>query len=184
MTIELPFAGLLAAAAASGGGEGPVSVPLVMWTGLTFLIVLFTLKNFAWEPILEQLERREGAIRGAIEGAERERGEANGLREQYEQRLQGSREEGQALIEEAREDARKIRERGQREGDEARKQQVEAAGREISMAKAKALNEVSGHAGSLALDIARRVVGRSIGDADGKRLVDEALTEIEGGGNS
>lgn len=184
MTIEIPFAWLLAAADASAAGEGPVSLPLVLWTGLTFLIVLFTLKNFAWEPILEQLERREGAIRGAIEGAERERGEATGLREQYEQRLQGSREEGQALVEEARDDARKIRERGQQEGDEARKQQVEAAEREISMAKAKALNEVAAHAGGLALDIARRVIGRSLGEADGKRLVDEAIVEIEGGGKS
>lgn len=184
LTIELPFIGVLALAEASDGSQGLIDLPLVLWTGVTFVIVLFTLKQFAWGPILEQLERREGAIRGAIEGAERERGEAAGLREQYEQRLQGSREEGQVLIEEAREDARKIRDRGHREGDEARQQQVEAASREISMAKAKALNEVTGHAGSLALDIARRVVGRSISDADGKRLVDEALREIEVSGKS
>ena len=103
LTIELPFIGVLALAEASDGSQGLIDLPLVLWTGVTFVIVLFTLKQFAWGPILEQLERREGAIRGAIEGAERERGEAAGLREQYEQRLQGSREEGQVLIEEARE---------------------------------------------------------------------------------
>ena len=48
----------------------------IIWTLITFVLVLLVLKKWAWPPILSALDEREQSIRIAIEGAEQARQEA------------------------------------------------------------------------------------------------------------
>ena len=44
---------------------------LIVWIGLTFLILLFLLRKFAWGPITSALNEREGKITESMEQAEK-----------------------------------------------------------------------------------------------------------------
>src|SRR5262245_16537709 len=76
-----------AAAAKHGAGEkaeGETSVfgqalDLGIWTIVVFLVLLWVLSRFAWQPMLEGLRRREESIRGALDEAQRAREEAKTL---------------------------------------------------------------------------------------------------------
>ena len=46
-------------------------IGLMIWTIVTFAAVLFVLGRFAWKPLLEALEAREGGIRADIKAADK-----------------------------------------------------------------------------------------------------------------
>src|SRR5438067_12872126 len=52
-------------------GLTDINVALVVWTLVTFGLLLIVLKRFAWHPILETIENREKTIAEAIESAKR-----------------------------------------------------------------------------------------------------------------
>lgn len=74
---------LISVILAFSGGEvgGPLDVNpgLILWTVVTFLILLFILSKFAWKPILSSLHERESQIKESLEKAETARLEAEKL---------------------------------------------------------------------------------------------------------
>src|ERR671934_61376 len=57
-------------------GLTDINVALVVWTTVTFALLIVVLGKFAWRPILQMIETREKTIGDAIESAKRERAEA------------------------------------------------------------------------------------------------------------
>src|SRR5207244_4271556 len=57
-------------------GLTDINVALVVWTTVTFALLIVVLGKFAWGPILQMIETRERTIADAIESAKRERAEA------------------------------------------------------------------------------------------------------------
>ena len=47
---------------------------LILWTIVTFLVVAFLLKKFAWKPLIQSLQQREDGIRQSVERAEQAKG--------------------------------------------------------------------------------------------------------------
>ena len=60
---------------------------LIVWTWITFAVVLFLLRKFAWGPLLQAVGDREKNIVNAIESAKRERAEAEKLADSVRQSL-------------------------------------------------------------------------------------------------
>src|SRR5512146_1761649 len=63
----------------AAGGITSINPGLTIWTGITFLILLWVLRRFAWGPIVRTLDERERTIREAIEAAKKEREQAEKL---------------------------------------------------------------------------------------------------------
>jgi len=71
---------------------------LLFWMLLTFLIVLFILKKFAWKPILNSLKEREESIEDALKSAEKAREEMANLQASNEKILADARLEKEELL--------------------------------------------------------------------------------------
>ena len=78
-------------------------VGLLFWMLLTFVIVLFILKKFAWKPILEGLKKREDSIEEAIESAKAVKEEMAQLKASNEDLMKEARGERDKLLREAKE---------------------------------------------------------------------------------
>src|SRR5512141_1354086 len=74
----------------------------IVWTILAFLIVLFILKKFAWQPILKGLNDRETNIANSIASAEKVKLEMAQLKNDNEALLASAREERAAMLREAK----------------------------------------------------------------------------------
>ena len=81
---------------------------LVFWTAITFLLLLFILRKFAWKPILGAVSDREEGIKKALASAEKARLEMQNLQADNERILKEARAEREALLKEAREIKAKI----------------------------------------------------------------------------
>lgn len=151
---------------------------LIFWEVVSFGILFWVLWKFAFPPILETLEARERKIRESLEQAERHRAEAERKMQEYEAKLAAAAREAEALFTAARERAQRVQE------DNEQRLQADAerikgdAQREIEAERRKAIQDIRNQTTELALLVAEKVVGRSLSDADHRRLADEALQAV------
>jgi F-type H+-transporting ATPase subunit b len=152
---------------------------LVFWMTLSFLILLFILKKYAWKPVMKALKEREDRIAGALKEAEKAREEMLQLTFSNEQLLKEAKEERDMILREAR----KIRESMLAEAQE--KAQTEAnrilenARENLHYEKMAALTELKNQIAILSIEIAEKMLGDEL-DMDGRRkqLMEKLLKEI------
>jgi len=75
---------------------------LMIWTIVTFVLLLLVLTKAAWKPILEGLNQREGKIRSDLERAEQAQKEAETLRLKFESQLAEAQKKVQEMLTHAR----------------------------------------------------------------------------------
>jgi F-type H+-transporting ATPase subunit b len=173
------MAGLLVTAADSGGNflVSP-SVGLMIWTLIAFFVTYLLLRKLAFPRIQEALQRRQKAIDDSIDAAERTRREAEELGE-YRERLREARKQADDIMDRAR----KAGEQHERETvEDARKRReelLEGARRDIEIETQRAIQELRKEVADLTVLATGKVTRKALDDADQRRLVDEALSELD-----
>lgn len=177
-----PFA--LALLAAGGGSNDllRLEVNLWAWTLVIFALLLLILWRGGWKTMIAKLDARDEAIRGAIEKAKEERQQAerflaeqkaalDAARREAAELLQNAQQEGvrekQRIIEAARSEYEKIVERG--------REQIE---QEARLAVARVRQSVA----DLSLEVASRLLHRSLDPKTHREMAERFVAEIEGGG--
>ncbi len=151
---------------------------LLFWEIISFALLLLILAKFAFPPILKTLEDRERKIKDSLDQAERNRAEAEERLKEYESKLRAAAREAEGILDQAKERAqRALEENEQRLTVEAERIKGEAK-REIEHEREKAVREIRGQTADLVLLVAEQVVGRSLTDADHRRLAEEALEAV------
>ena len=147
-------------------------------TLVTFVVLLLILSKVAWKPLLAAIEAREKRIDDAISKAEADRKSAEAMLAEYKARVAGVEQELAALREKGRMDAEALRAdiRGKAESEAAAA--TEKARRDIELAKNQAVADIRREAVGLGLAVAGKVVGRSLDDADRRRLAQEVIDDL------
>lgn len=113
---------------------------------ISFLLVLWVLKRFAWKPFLKILEDREKRIQKEFDFIDKEKADNANLKQQYEDQLKNAAEEAKGVIKEARDTgldvAKKIEDRAHDEARRILNQAQEELQREIQQAKAQLKDEL------------------------------------------
>jgi len=153
---------------------------LLFWMLLSFLIVLYILKKFAWKPILKALKDREKSIQNALDSAELERQKMEQLKADNEAIMREAREERDFILQDAREVKDKIiLEAKEQAGIEARKI-METARIKIRNEKAAAIEEIRNQVANLSIDVAEKILRQKLKDSkEQKELISKLLDEIE-----
>jgi F-type H+-transporting ATPase subunit b len=151
---------------------------LIFWEIISFAILLFILAKYAFPPILHTLDERERKIRESIESAERRSAEAERRMAEYEAKMKASQKEAEEMIAQAKARAQQMKEDNERQLSADAERIKATAAREIEQERRKALDDVRRYAGELALQVAGKVLERSLTDADHKRLADESLAAV------
>ena len=152
---------------------------LMIWTIICFLVVLFVLKRYAFGPIQQMIDTRRERIQQAIAEADNARDEARKLLEEHRKLIGQAKSESEEILQEARRIADAQRERVRQETDEDRQRRLEETRRQIDQATVQALGQIRDEVGRLSLLAAEKVTRKSLTEADQKRLIDEALAEID-----
>jgi F-type H+-transporting ATPase subunit b len=154
-------------------------IGLMVWTLLVFGFTMVLLAKLAFPRISEALGRRQQSIEDSIETAERTRTEAEQILAEYRERLKEARTQSDEIVQHARQTA----EGHEREAKEsARELAAEAARRgqrDIEAATQKALGELRKEVADLTIMATEKVTRKTLDDSDQKRLVEEALGELD-----
>jgi F-type H+-transporting ATPase subunit b len=171
------------ALAADEGGDVNILAPrfdLTLWSIVVFVILFLVLRKFAWGPILQGLTKREKSIEEAIEEAKRAREEMAKHKADFDRQLADANQQIPKLMEEARKAADQLREEMRNQANAEITSERQRMRREIEVARDQALQDIWTQAANLATLISSQVVGRALSADDHRRLVDDALKEIEG----
>ena len=174
--------------AVEGAGEGAdeggsflvsPNVGLMLWTLLVFVISMYLLSRFAFPRIQEALDRRQRAIEESIESAERTRREADQLLAEYRERLTDARGQADDIVARARRTAEAQQEEALVEARRRREEMLEQTRREIQAETRRAIQEIRSEVADLTVLATEKVTRKSLDSADQRRLVDEAVSELD-----
>ena len=165
----------------SGGGSFLVSpgLGLMIWTLVLFLITMYVLKRFAFPKIGEALDKRANAVRENLEASERQRQEADELLNEYRARLKEAREQADDIVARARKSAERAVADANDEGKARREELVSAARKDIEAETRRSLEQIRREVADLTVLATEKVTRKSLDGEDHRRLVDEALREVD-----
>src|SRR5438105_10796277 len=165
--------------ASSGSFLISPNVGLMVWTLLLFVVSMIILAKLAFPRITEALDRRQRAIEDSIEAAERTRHEADHLLEEYRERLAEAREQAAEIVERARKAGETRIGESEAEAKARREQLLEQARREIEIETRRAIQDIRREVADLTVMAAEKVTRKSLNEEDQRRLVEDALGELD-----
>jgi F-type H+-transporting ATPase subunit b len=165
----------------AGGGESNPILPAaneLIWGGIAFLILLVLMYRTVFPQVNKVYKERRDNIEGRLEQAEKERDEADQLLQKYRERLEAAEGKAQEILEQARADAERVRRELLAKADEDAERRLGRAREVIRSERDQAIRQLRGEVGTLAVELATRVVGDSLDRDRQLRLVDQYIDQL------
>jgi F-type H+-transporting ATPase subunit b len=174
----------LIATAAEGEEEGgsflvSPDVGLMIWTLLVFGICFWILAKFVFPRIAEALDKRQKAIEESIDTAAQIRKEAEQILAEYRERLAEARGQADEIVARARKTGEAAETEILADARTKREEMMEQTRRDIQAETRRAIQEIRAEVADLTVLATEKVTRKSLTDADHKRLVEEALAELD-----
>jgi F-type H+-transporting ATPase subunit b len=173
------------AAAAEGGEESGGSFlvspewGLMLWTLLVFGVSMLILWKLAFPKISEVLDRRQRLIEDSIDQANRTRAEADTLLEEYRERLKEARAQADDIVARAKKAGSEAEREALEESRQTRSAMLEQTRKDIEAETQKAIQDIRREVANLTIAATEHVTRKSLSEDDQKRLVDEALADLD-----
>ena len=152
----------------------------MIWTLLAFVITMLVLRSGSRSRRSgEALEKRAQQISENIEESERQRAEADELLAEYRERLKEAREQAEDIVARARKAGETAKAEATAEGKAKREELVAAARKDIEAETQRSLEQIRKEVADLTVLATEKVARKSLDDEDQKRLVEEALGEVD-----
>jgi F-type H+-transporting ATPase subunit b len=160
------------------------NVGLMIWTIVVFVISMLILRRFVFPRIGEALDKRAQTIEGDIDAAARLREDADKVLDEYRERLKEARAQSEEIVQRARQTAEAHEKESKEQGKELLAEAAQRAQREIETATRRALDELRREVADLTIMATEKVTRKALDEADQRRLVEEALGELDFSGLS
>jgi F-type H+-transporting ATPase subunit b len=151
----------------------------MIWTLLAFGITMWVLSRFAFPKISEALEQRAQKIAKNIEESERQRQEADEILAEYRERLKEAREQAEDIVARAKRAGDNARNEATEEGRAKRDELIAAARKDIEAETRRSLEQIRKEVADLTVLATEKVARKTLSEDDQKRLVEEALSEVD-----
>lgn len=152
---------------------------IIIWSILTFLLLFFLLKKFAFGPIQNIIDKRRDAIEESIKEADRARREQERLLAEYRETIAAAKHEAEEIIERAHKVGESTKSEIVVQAKEQAQKEIEDARDQIHRETRKAIQEIKDEVADLTILAAGKVTAKAITPEDHLRLVDEALSEVD-----
>ena len=146
---------------------------------LSFLLLLFVLRRFAWRPLLTLLDQRRARIEEDLRQGAQQKEELSRLQADYGKRLAMIEEEARTKLQQAILDGKRIaveiQEQARQHGYALINKSKETIEQELAKAKVTLRDEMA----ELTASAVERVLRRKLDQAEDRRLIDTVLDELE-----
>jgi F-type H+-transporting ATPase subunit b len=154
-------------------------IGLMIWTLIAFGITMWVLSRFAFPKISEALEERAQKIAKNIEESERQRQEADEILAENRERLKEAREQAEDIVARAKRAGDNARNEATEEGRAKRDELIAAARKDIEAETRRSLEQIRKEVADLTVLATEKVARKTLSADDQKRLVEEALSEVD-----
>ncbi len=155
------------------------NVGIMIWTIVVFVISLFILRKAVFPRIGEALDKRAKTIEGEIDAAAELRLQADKVLDEYRERLKEARAQSEEIVQRARQTAESHERESRDRGKEILAEAAKRAERDIEAASKRALDDIRREVADLTVMATEKVTRKTLDDSDQRRLVEEALGELD-----
>jgi F-type H+-transporting ATPase subunit b len=152
---------------------------LMVWTILTFLIVLWALRRFAFGRIQGLIDKRRDRIREALDEADKARAEARELRELVKREREEALADREKILDESRRQAQRQLDQARERADADLKERLEKNLEELEAENARLREQIRRDVVELTLLASEKVTGKVLDEEDQRRLIDETIAEVD-----
>lgn len=154
---------------------------LIVWTIITFVIVLLILRATAWKPLLGALVAREEKIRASLQEAQEAQQQARALLEENRKQLALAEQQSQRIVKEGRDMAERLKMEILEKANTSARAAVEQARGEIQREKETAITQLRTEVADLAIQAAGKILDANLDTAKQRALVDAVIRDINKG---
>ena len=158
-------------------------VGTIIWTIVTFLVVLVVLRATVWKPLLAALDEREKRISDALESAEAARAAAQSALNEHQEKLNLAEAEAREIVQRSREAAEKVHQEIIEKARGEAQHALDQARSSIELEKQAALNQLRREVADMAIQAASALLDANLDDEKNRRLVDDVIAGIPSSSN-
>jgi F-type H+-transporting ATPase subunit b len=152
---------------------------LIIWTLITFALLVIVLGKFAWTPILQALQSREQEIADSLKKAEEAKKDAERMMLENKAAMEKASSETARLIAEGRAMAEQLKNDIVAKANESAKKMLEQAKDEIGREKESAMAQLRSEVADLSIIVAEKILDESLDGAKQKKMVDKVLQQLQ-----
>ena len=155
------------------------NVGIMIWTIVVFTISFLVLRKWVFPRIGEALDKRAAKVEGEIDAAEQLRAEADKILDEYRERLKEARTQSEEIVQRARQAADTHEHESKERGQEIIAEATKRGERDIEVASKRALDDLRREVADLTILATEKVTRKTLDSDDQRRLVEEALAELD-----
>ena len=152
---------------------------LIIWTMITFALLVIVLGKFAWKPLLQALHAREKEISDALLKAEQATKDAERIIQENKAAMEKAGSETARLLAESRALAEQMKNDIVSKANDSAKKMLEQAKDEISREKDAALLQLRSEVADLAVTAAEKILDESLDSPKQKKMIDKVLKQLQ-----
>jgi F-type H+-transporting ATPase subunit b len=164
---------------ASGSFLVQPGIGLMVWTLVIFVTAFWILRKYAFPRIAEALDKRQHMIEDSIDDAAKTREEAKELLAEYRERLTEARDQADEIVMRARKAGEEHEREAREAAHKAHEEMLAQAKRDIQSETSRAISELRNEVADLTILATEKVTRKTLDASDQRRLVDEALNELD-----
>lgn len=152
---------------------------LVIWTIVTFLVLVALLKMFAWGPLLHAIEEREHRLKADREGAEKARAEAERIQRELQEQMNGLQAKSRDMLAQAQKEAEALRAslKASAEADSAKIREKTMA--DLAEEKERLVRDLRKEVATLSVLAAERLMRKSVDEGVQKTVLEGFYKDLE-----
>jgi F-type H+-transporting ATPase subunit b len=152
---------------------------LMVWTIVTFVLVLWFLRRFAFGRIQGMIDQRRDRIREALDEADKAREEARELRELVKKEREEALADREKILDESRRQAQRQLDQARERADTDLRERLEKNREELEAENARLREQIRRDVVELTLLASEKVNGKVLDEEDQRRLIDETIAEVD-----
>ncbi len=152
---------------------------LIIWTIITFVLLVIVLGKFAWKPLLQALHSREQEITDSLKKAEEARKDSERMMNENKIAMEKASTETARLIAEGRAMAEQLKSDIVAKANESAKKMLEQAKDEITREKESAMSQLRSEVAELSILVAEKILDESLDGVKQKKMVDKVLQQLQ-----
>jgi len=152
---------------------------LIIWTIVSFAVLVLLLSKVAWKPLIKALKDREDGIRKAIDDAGSARASAEQLKAQLEQDLSKAQDKAAGMISQAQAEAQKLREQMMKDAEAEAHRLIEQTKRQLEEEKSKLSRELRQEVAGLSVRVAEKLLRHTINAKEQETLVAGFIKDLD-----
>ena len=152
---------------------------LIIWTIISFGVLVLLLSKVAWKPLIKALKDREDGIRKAIDDAASAKTSAEQTKAQYEQELAKAQDKAAQFISQAQAEAQKLRDQMMKDAEAEARRLTEQTKRQLEEEKLKLSRELKQEVASLSIRVAEKLLRHSVNAKEQESLVSGFMKDLD-----